>query len=136
MPRALLEVLNVAFFAFHTALIVFNMIGWAWKRTRRWNLAALGLTAASWFLMGMYYGVGYCVCTQMHFWVRAALGIHDGADNYLQLLARSVLGLDPSAASVRQLAAYGFAMSLFVSVALNLRDRYPSLPLVRKPGQS
>lgn len=123
MPRAVLEGLNVFFFVFHTCLILFNVTGWAWKRTRPWNLAMLLLTAASWFLIGLRYGTGYCVCTDLHFRVRAALGIHETADNYLQLLARSMLHVDPSAALVREVAALGFGISLFLSLALNLRDR-------------
>jgi hypothetical protein len=132
MQRFGLEVLNIGFFVFHTVLIVFNVIGWAWKRTRIWNLVTLGLTALSWFVMGAFYGIGYCVCTQFHFEVREALGIHDGADNYLQLLARTLLGIDPAPSTVRQIAGIGFGVSVVMSVALNIRDRNPSLTLVRK----
>ena len=42
------ETLNVGFFVFHTAWIVFNCVGWAWRRTRRWHLATVSLTALSW----------------------------------------------------------------------------------------
>jgi hypothetical protein len=132
MQRALLEFLNAGFFAFHSALIVFNVIGWAWKRTRIWNLATLGLTAFSWFVMGAVYGTGYCICTHLHFLVRESLGIHDNADNYLQLLARNLLGVDPAASTVRQVAAFGFGLSVIMSIALNLRDRYPALVTARK----
>jgi hypothetical protein len=126
MPRVVLEVLNVFFFLFHTCLVVFNVAGWAWKRTRLWNLYSLGLTAFSWFLMGIWYGTGYCVCTDLHFRVRETLGIHDNADNYLQLLARHVLGLDPSPAMVRQIAGLVFGLCLVASITLNVRDRFSS----------
>ena len=61
-----LVVLNILFFIFHTSLIVFNVAGWAWRATRRWNLLTLSLTAVSWFAMGLWYGVGYCICTDWH----------------------------------------------------------------------
>ena len=54
------ETLNVGFFVFHTAWIVFNCVGWAWRRTRRWHLATVSLTALSWFGLGIRYGWGYC----------------------------------------------------------------------------
>ena len=94
----MLPVLNVAFFAFHTALILFNVFGWIPRRTRRWNLATLLATLFSWTLMGIWYGQGYCVCTDWHLRVRAAMGIQDHADNYLVLLVRILTGWDPPVA--------------------------------------
>ncbi len=111
------------FFVFHTCLILFNITGWAWRRTRPWNLALLGLTAASWFLMGIWKGTGYCIFTDWHFQVRAALGIHETADNYLQLLCRTLTGYDPAPLLVRQVAALFFGTSVIASGVLNLRDR-------------
>ncbi|MDZ7680781.1 MAG: hypothetical protein U5J63_03470 [Fodinibius sp.] len=33
------ELLDIAFILFHTALILFNLLGWIWKATRRWNFS-------------------------------------------------------------------------------------------------
>ncbi len=118
----MLPVLNVAFFAFHTALILFNVLGWISRRTRRWNLATLLATLFSWTLMGIWFGQGYCVCTDWHFRVRAAMGIQDRADNYLVLLVRILTGWDPPLPWVKAVAGVGFAFSLAMSVGLNVRD--------------
>ena len=118
----MLPVLNAAFFAFHTALILFNVLGWIPRRTRRWNLAALLLTLFSWTVMGIWYGQGYCVCTDWHFRVRAAMGIQDRADNYLVLLVRILTGWDPPLPWVKGVAAGVFVASLVASAALNARD--------------
>lgn len=69
-----LRLLDVAFFAFHTVLVLFNLLGWVWRPTRRWNLITLGVTACSWFVMGLWYGIGYCICTDWHWQVRRELG--------------------------------------------------------------
>ena len=53
-------------FSVHTALVLFNMFGWIWKRTRVAHLITLGLTAFSWFALGAIYGWGYCLCTDYH----------------------------------------------------------------------
>lgn len=118
-----LPVLNVGFFAFHTALILFNVFGWIWPKTRRWNLATLLLTLFSWTVMGIWFGRGYCICTDFHWRVRAAMGIHDHADSYLVLLVRLLTGWDPPPSLVNQVAAVVFVLSLTASVVLNLRDR-------------
>jgi hypothetical protein len=121
MPSGLDEILNVGFFVFHTFWIAFNCVGWAWRRTRRWQLATVSLTALSWFGLGIWYGWGYCPSTDWHWRIRARLGYHD-PPSYVQLLIRALTGidLDPSWAN-----ALAFGMLLFVGVLtsfLNIRD--------------
>lgn len=118
----MLPVLNVAFFVFHSALILFNVFGWIWPATRRWNLVTLILTLLSWTAMGIWFGTGYCICTDLHWKVRAAMGIHDHADSYLALLARILTGWDPPVALVNQVAGAVFLVALSTSLFLNVRD--------------
>lgn len=120
--RLLLLLADGAFWIFHTALVGFNVFGWMWPKVRRWNLICLGLTAASWLIMGMWKGVGYCVCTDLHFQVREALGIRDGASSYLQLMAFKFSGWWPSTELVNLVAGTVFLVSVVASVVLNLRD--------------
>ncbi len=119
----MLRLLDIAFFIFHAALILFNVTGWAWRRTRRLNLACLLLTASSWFLMGIWHGAGYCVFTDWHFQVRHALGITDDPSNYVQLLVRTLTGWTPSDELSKNVAGVCFLVSLILSIGLNLRDR-------------
>ena len=109
-----LEFADNAFFVLHTALMLFNMFGWIWPRTRVAHLVTLGLTTFSWFVLGPFYGdIGYCICTQWHFDVRRALGYDDPEHSYLQLLAKhwfhSEMSLD---------AAYWSAAITYVLVVL------------------
>lgn len=89
----MLNLLDRTFFVLHTLLIGFNMTGWAWKRTRVLHLIALGVTTFSWFVLGAYYGWGYCLCTDWHFQIRRQLGYADLESSYIQLLAVEVLGI-------------------------------------------
>src|SRR5262245_19219310 len=59
----MLHILNVGFLVLHATWVLFVCLGWIWKRTRRWHLAAVTLTALSWFGLGIWYGWGYCLCT-------------------------------------------------------------------------
>ncbi|MBS1715748.1 MAG: DUF2784 family protein [Armatimonadetes bacterium] len=122
MTHFLLVVANVLLFAVHAGLVVFNVLGWIPRKLRRWNLATLLLTLASWTLMGIWYGRGYCVLTDWHWKVRAALGIHETADNYLVLLVRTLTGWDPPASLVSSVAFWAFLFSLTASTVLNVRD--------------
>jgi len=55
------KVLDVFFLVFHTLLILFILSGWIWKRTRKANLVVILLTAASWGILGIFYGFGYWI---------------------------------------------------------------------------
>ncbi|MBI1756398.1 MAG: DUF2784 family protein [Fimbriimonas ginsengisoli] len=118
----MLALANVSFFVFHTALILFNVFGWIPQRTRRWNLATLLATLFSWAVMGLWKGMGYCVCTDWHWQVRRAMGIHETASSYLVLLVRNLSGWDPPIDLVNRWALVVFVGSLTASVFLNVRD--------------
>lgn len=114
--------LDIAFIIFHTALILFNLFGWIWKATRRWNLASLLLTAFSWFVLGIWYGFGYCPCTDWHWSVRRELGHTDMPQSYIRFLIRELTGFDINAALVDTATAVLFFLALLISFYLNFRD--------------
>jgi hypothetical protein len=114
--------LDILFFVFHTGWILFNCLGWIWRRTRPWQLATVSLTALSWFGLGVVYGWGYCPCTDWHWQIRARLG-HVDPPSYVQLLIRELTGLDPGRAAADAVAVVTLAAAAVLSVALNLRDR-------------
>jgi hypothetical protein len=92
-----LEFADNAFFVLHTALMLFNMFGWIWRRTRIAHLVTFGLTTLSWFGLGWWYGnIGFCICTHWHFEVREAMGLRDPETSYIQLLAKHWFGQDMS----------------------------------------
>ena len=119
----MLAFLNVFFFVFHGGLVLFNLLGWIPKKTRKWNLLSLILTLASWVVMGIWHGFGYCLCTDWHWQVRAQMGLERESNTYIHLLILKLTGLDLPDDTVYALTAAGFAIALFMSLALNLRDR-------------
>jgi hypothetical protein len=122
VPLWSLHVLNVLLLVLHTGLIGFNLVGWAWRRTRRWHLATLGATAASWFLLAPWYGVGHCLCTDWHWRIRRELGIVDPERGYIQFLVRVLTGLQPDHNLVRNVTGGIFLAIVVLSVALTRRD--------------
>jgi hypothetical protein len=123
LPAAVDQLLNVAFFVFHTSWVVFNCVGWMWRRTRRWHLATVALTAASWFGLGVMYGWGYCPCTDWHWQVRERLGYRD-PPSYMQLLIAEVTGgLDLPSTAVDVGTVAVLLIVAVLSIVLNVRDR-------------
>lgn len=117
-----LHLADWAFLLFHTLLILFNLVGWAWKKTRRFHLASMMLVAFSWLALGAIYGTGYCVCTDLHWRVRDALGTPIKANSYLQFLVQTASGINPSDKLVKTVAGIAFAILLLLSIGFNVAD--------------
>ncbi len=114
--------LDKFFFIFHSALIILILIGWAWKRTRLANLVVILLTAFSWFILGIWYGYGYCPSTDWHWQVRAKLGISDMPTSYTKFLVDSFTGWNVSQKVVDIATLILLVAALAASLYMNIRD--------------
>jgi len=118
----MLAALNIFFFVFHTAWMIFNALGWAWKRTRPLQLLTIGLTAFSWFILGIWNGLGFCICTQWHWEVRQRLGYVDPERSYLALLIRCITGIHVNPDLSEAFTGAVFVVVTILGVTLSLRD--------------
>jgi len=115
-------ILDIFFVVFHSSLIIFNLFGWIWRKTRIWNLITLLLTGASWLILGWIAGVfGYCPLTNWHFSVLEKLGKTNLPNSYVKYLADRITGLDFNAEQVDKVTLYSFLAALAISLALNIR---------------
>lgn len=115
--------LDIFFVIFHTSLILFNLFGWIWQKTRRLNLITLLLTGASWLFLGLIVGTpGYCPFTDWHFNILHKLGKTDLPNSYIKYLADRITGLDFSPSLVDSVTLYAFLAALVVSLVMNLRQ--------------
>ncbi|MDP2053929.1 MAG: DUF2784 family protein [Acidobacteriota bacterium] len=116
-----MKILNLGLFVLHTSWIAFNCLGWAWRRTRRWQLLTLTLTALSWFGLGIWYGWGYCPFTDWHWQVRSRLGYAD-PPSYVQLLVEELTGIALTLEEANSLAVGTLVLASVLSIVLNVRD--------------
>ncbi len=84
--------LDFFFNLFHGSFILFNLTGWAWKRTRGLHLVTTGGTILSWFGLGYFFGWGYCPCTDWHWQVKLRLGQTDLPASYVKYYADRLTG--------------------------------------------
>lgn len=118
----MLVFLDKFFFVFHSAVILLILFGWAWRRTRLANLVVILFTAFSWFILGIWYGYGYCPSTDWHWRVRARLGIHDLPSSYTKFLVDSFTGWDVSQKTVDIFTFVLLISALSASLYTNIRD--------------
>jgi hypothetical protein len=117
------RLIDIFFVLFHTLIIFFNLFGWIWKRTRKYNLILLLLTGGSWLILGLLVGsLGYCPLTDWHFQVLEKLGRTDLPVSYVKYLADRLTGLSFSSGLIDSITLYSFLAALVISVFLNIRD--------------
>jgi hypothetical protein len=86
------------------------------------NLIVILLTTFSWTILGIWYGFGFCPCTDWHWQVRMKLGYFDMPSSYIKFLIDSLTGLELNEALVKTLAVTLLALALVASVVTNVRD--------------
>lgn len=117
----LLKFLDLFFIVFHTGFTLFNITGWMWKKTRKIHLVTMGLTLISWFVLGIWYGWGYCVCTDWHWQVRDAMGEPVLFHSYIQFLVSELTGWVPDREMTDVITLSVFLLCIVLSVYVNRR---------------
>ncbi len=117
----LYKVLDVFFLFFHSLLIFFNLFGWIWKKTRFWNFCTLNLTAFSWFVLGIWYGWGYCLCTDWHWQVRNRLGLFIEQNSYISFLLETLTSIKLPQYTVDLITLLCFLAAYVISLSLQIK---------------
>jgi hypothetical protein len=81
-------------------------------------MVVLLLIAASWFGLGICFGIGYCPCTDWHWEIRRSMGKTDLPVSYIKFLLDSLLGTDLARELVDQTTAFIFFAVFFISAIL------------------
>ena len=114
--------LNYFFFIFHTLFTLFNLFGWASKYTRKAHLITIILTTFSWYILGIWYGWGYCFCTDWHWKVREKLGYIDESNSYIHFLILKLTKVNFNEELVINVTISIFFICFLLSIILNLTD--------------
>ncbi len=123
IPKMIIyHILDIFFVFLHTFLIFFNLFGWIWRKTRLLNLITLLLTGGSWFILGIFYGIGYCPLTDWHFRILEILGKTGLPNSYITYLAERLTGIRFKPSLVDGLTLGCFVTALVISVTFNILD--------------
>ena len=120
----MLRFLDIFFVIFHSALILFNLFGWIYRTTRKLNLITLVLTGLSWFVLGIFYGIGYCPLTDWHWQVLDKLGTQSWSYSYIQYLIDRLFGIYVPAKMVDNVTLAAYFAALLISVYVNVLKRW------------
>ena len=118
-----MKFLDIFFTVFHSSLVLFILSGWIWKRTRNLHLYIVLLTAGSWLILGIFYGLGYCPFTDWHFSVLERLGHANLPSSYISFLVLRITGLRPNQHLVDVVTAVGLAIGIAGNILLRILSR-------------
>ncbi|WP_291786172.1 DUF2784 domain-containing protein [Cecembia sp.] len=114
-----LDLADYFFMVFHSALILFNLFAWVWKPLRVWHLWTISLTFASWVVLGIWYGWGYCPLTDWHWEVLRQKGFENLPNSYISYLLQRILKIHISAKTVDTLTLSLALLALVLSIWVN-----------------
>ena len=121
MSEPVLRIIDIFFFVFHTTFILFNVFGWLVPRWRFVNFITLSLTAFSWFILGIWYGWGYCFCTDWHWWIREQLNYQNMGSSYIHFLILKFTSIDIAPNLVDIYTVIVFFTVYIISTYLNIK---------------
>jgi hypothetical protein len=80
------------------------------------------LTGSSWLVFALWYGLGYCPCTDWHWEVKRRLGETDLPNNYLTYLIEAWTGIAITDFTAERLVLGCLTIVLIASISLNVGD--------------
>jgi len=114
-----LKLLDLLFTILHFAIIGFNLFGWVWKPLRRAHFMVVCATAACWFILGIWFGIGYCPITDWDWQIKTKLGEQNLPDSFIKYYADKISGTPVDADLIDTLTAAGFFIAALLSVRFN-----------------
>lgn len=118
-----LQLIDLLFTLLHLVVIGFNLFGLIWKPTRKLHLVVILLTAACWFILGIWFGIGYCPITDWQWQIKERLGEQNLPNSFIKYYADYLFGKPVDAALIDILTASCFFAALLLSIYVNFIRR-------------
>lgn len=116
----MLELADWSFAIFHLGLTGFNLIGWAFARTRRVHFWSILITLLAWIFIGWFVGrIGYCPLTDWHWDIKRELGQAQLPGSFIKYYVDLWFGYDFDRVLVDWLTGICGVSAFLVSTYLN-----------------
>ncbi|TKC05899.1 DUF2784 domain-containing protein [Pedobacter frigoris] len=117
------HLLDLLFTFLHLIIIGFNLFAWIWRPTRRLHLIVAGITLGCWFILGIWFGIGYCPITDWQWTIKESLGETNLPNSFVKYYADKISGLDISSDVIDAITVISFLSAISLSVYLNFFNR-------------
>lgn len=120
---AMLKFFDILLTVIHLAIVAFNLFGWIPPTTRKAHFISVLLTAASWLVLGLWFGLGYCPFTDWQWRVKEQLGETNLPSNFIEYFAEKITRKNFDAQFVNTTITISFAVVALISVYVNFLHR-------------
>ena len=103
----------------HLAIIFFNLFGWIPISTRKAHLISILLTAASWFLLGIWFGIGYCPITEWQWNIKEQLGETNLPASFITYYGEKITETELNDETINIVTVVCFAFAVIMSLYIN-----------------
>jgi hypothetical protein len=107
----------------HVAVVLGFMFLWIPRSTVRLHRWVVGLTAASWLVLGYFYGLGYCFLTDLHWHVKRSLGVRHLPGSFIKYAGDYVTGANLSPRVVDAVAGVVFLVGCGAAIWRYVEER-------------
>lgn len=114
-----LHLLDIILTLLHFLIIGFNLFGWIPVKWRKAHLACILLTAGSWFVLGIWYGIGFCPITEWQWQVKTKLGETNLPASFVKYYADKLSGQNFDPAFINTVTVICFVMAVIISLYVN-----------------
>lgn len=115
----MLVFLDILLTIVHLTIVAFNLFAWIPRKTRKAHFISILITAASWFVLGIWYGMGYCPVTEWQWNVKEKLGERNLPDSFIKYFADKFTGQDFDPGFINVVTAVCFGVAVVMSVYVN-----------------
>lgn len=110
-----LSLANIFFHIVHLAIILFFLFGWLSEKTIIAHCILSALILFSWCVLGLYFGFGYCLCTDIQWRIKRKMGEQPSTEYYIKYILDKLTGLDTNPKTVNAITTYSFFSILILS---------------------
>ncbi|MGH2649418.1 MAG: DUF2784 family protein, partial [Ginsengibacter sp.] len=107
----MLNFIDILFTLLHLLIIVFNLFGWIFPATRKANFICILITAFCWFVLGIWFGWGYCPLTDWQWHIKAQLGETNLPASFITYFTNKITGIHFKDSTINFLTLILFVLS-------------------------
>jgi hypothetical protein len=116
----MLRVGDIALTLVHLIIIGFNLFGWILPATRKAHFICVILTAFCWFVLGIWFGWGYCPVTDWQWHIKEKMGETNLPGSFITYYANKITGRQQfSDAFINIITLVLFLLAAAISVYVN-----------------
>jgi hypothetical protein len=115
----MLYLIDVLFTLLHIIIILFNLFGWIFPAARKAHFICIAITAFCWFILGIWFGWGYCPLTDWQWNIKNQLGETNLPASFITWFANKITGMRFGDTFINLLTLILFILAAIVSVYFN-----------------